>query len=258
MQHLSTSTLSQTKPIELSVSQHRRVEEMFLNLDEVSFRKFRFRERNLAPTDGERTFLRQRLDLLGQWLAPASEVAINAELAALFVAMATGKADSAKETSTLHRIYREDLAELPGFALVKACANFRRGDVGDGKFVPKPGEIRKEAMRIAKPFLEERARVQAVMSAEVPNPPESLEHRRAVAARWRETLRQTVAAAQPLNEAERGMPSPASVALPPVGALPTPGPAPRMSERLQAVYDRKYGPPPAPAEDEFDDRACAL
>lgn len=248
---LSTSTSSQTKPIELSVSQHRRVEEMFLNLDEVSFRKFRFRERELAPTDGERTFLRQRLDLLGQWLHRASQLTIDADIAALFAAMASGKSE--KEASTLSRIYREDLADVPGFALTKACANFRRGDVGDGKFVPKPGEIRKEAMRIAKPFLEEQARVRAVMSAEIPSPPESLEHRRAVAARWRETLRQTVAAAQPTNEVERGAPPKVvPVCAPP--ALPTSGPAPQMSERLQKVWAGKYGAPVD--EEDFDDRAA--
>jgi hypothetical protein len=202
MTNLPTSPTSRT-PIALSASQHRRVEEMFINLDETSFRSWRFRDRDIAPSDGERLFLRQRAEVLDAWLQPVSLRVLEIELTAMFSTMAFRSGDE-KDFKLVERIYRDDLAGVPAFALSQACARFRKAEIGDGKFMPKQGEIRKEAMRIAKDFLEERARIQAIASAEVPPAPESPERRKQIVTEWKNEMRRTIDAARPPNEIARG------------------------------------------------------
>jgi hypothetical protein len=85
------------------------------------------------------------------------------------------------EQLALLRAYRSDLIGVAAFALVEACKRFRSGHAGDGKFMPRVGEVRQEAERIALPFRQELRKVQAILAAAVPGgKSESAEHRKAV------------------------------------------------------------------------------
>lgn len=237
MTKLPTNLTSRT-PVVLTPSQHRRVEEMWVNLEEAGFRNFRFRSRDVVPTEGERLFLRQRGEQLDVWLQPASLRVIDAELTAMFSTMAFRSGDE-KDLTLVNRIYRDDLAGLPSFALSKACSRFRKAEIGDGKFVPKQGELRKEAMRIAQPYFEERTRVEAVMSAEVPPAPVSLDERRATVERYKQTLKPVLEASRPLNEIERGYVEPVKpkrVA----SAEPEIREPPRLSEAAERAYHARW------------------
>jgi hypothetical protein len=164
-QALTNHTLPKAYPV--SVEWDRRLTSLHRRLEEHGFRQFSFPRGECGPDEHERRQLAERKEHLDRWLEPASKRLIEAEVAALFAVMAYRGGDET-DMAVVQRIYREDLAGIPGFALSQACARFRRGEVGDVKFVPKPGELRKEADNIAFPYFEERRKTRDVLSAEVP------------------------------------------------------------------------------------------
>jgi hypothetical protein len=60
-----------------------------------------------------------------------------------------------------------DLADVPLWALLESVKAYRRGETGDGKWRPKSGQLRKYAMQLARPFIEEAAKIDRVLSAPV-------------------------------------------------------------------------------------------
>jgi hypothetical protein len=130
--------------------------------------------------------LTQRGAHLEHALRPASEQAITTEMSGLHLTMISQNATEAENLARL-RAYRSDLLGVPAFALIEACKRFRTGDEGDGKFMPRPGEVRQVAESIALSFRQELRKIEAILSAIVPgDETESAEHRKAVVDRlWR-------------------------------------------------------------------------
>jgi hypothetical protein len=60
-----------------------------------------------------------------------------------------------------------DLSDVPFWALLESAKAFRRGDVGDGKWRPRSGQLRKLAMQLAGPFIEEMAQMERVLAAPI-------------------------------------------------------------------------------------------
>ena len=99
-------------------------------------------------------------------LAPASARDVKLEVAALLHIMAS-KTQSDEEARASLEIYASDLAGLPMFAIATACRAFRRGEIGDGTWAPKPGRLRQVAEGYARQSAEERTRVRKVLTATV-------------------------------------------------------------------------------------------
>jgi hypothetical protein len=119
-----------------------------------------------APTDDERAFLVRREADLSMALKPSTEGAALAEIVAMFAAMRS-KTASEDELVAVIEIYAKDVAPIPFFALQQACARFRRGEIGDGVWVPTQGELANEARQIMRDFTDERAAITRVLSAKV-------------------------------------------------------------------------------------------
>jgi hypothetical protein len=103
--------------------------------------------------------------------------------------------------------------EVPAFAPTEAATSFRRARAGDGKFVPKIGVLRKEALRLAQPFHDELAQSGIILGAAVPTPNcGSPEKRREAVEEWERTLKITLRACQPPNEIARRIPAPCAPA----------------------------------------------
>jgi hypothetical protein len=119
-----------------------------------------------APTADERAFFANRKAQLDAILKPSTESAAFAEIVAMFAAMRS-KTASEDELVAIMETYVKDVADLPFFALQKACARFRRGECGDGVWVPTQGELANEARRIMQEFNDERAAIWRVLSAKV-------------------------------------------------------------------------------------------
>lgn len=126
--------------------------------------------------------LLKRLDELVLALAPCQAAKIPAILTQLDAMMAPGDAGDAL-TVAQAKLDLRDLSGLPEFALRGAIEAFRRGAVGDGKFRPRAGEIRLEALTRAQPFARERWRLEALKLEALPEPgkPIDEERRRALA-----------------------------------------------------------------------------
>ncbi len=122
-----------------------------------------------APTGEQRQWLSERSIMISGALRPAPDIEIEAELAALFATMGrrSGDEDDAK---TIIAIYLADLAGIPGFALKQACADFRQGRAGDGKWVPTQAQIRTRANEYLVGPRKEIGDIERVLTAKVVPP----------------------------------------------------------------------------------------
>lgn len=119
-----------------------------------------------APTAEQRQWLAERSIMISGTLRPAPEIEIEAELAALFATMGRRSGDE-DDARTIIAIYLADLAGIPGFALKQACADFRQGRAGDGKWVPTQAQIRTRANEYLVGPRKEIGDIERVLTAKV-------------------------------------------------------------------------------------------
>lgn len=117
-----------------------------------------------------RKSLENRLNLIKAWFAPAGEEGVKEHIAILFTVM-SHRQFAEMDGKILIRVYMADLADLPAFALQRACERFRKGEAGDGKWAPSIGELRAETRRLCEDLEREKAEIITVLSAKVLSPP---------------------------------------------------------------------------------------
>lgn len=119
-----------------------------------------------APDPSQRIALAARHNDLAGWLRPAGEEAARPHIASLAVSLHHRNGD-AEDQAAIQRIMASDLADLPLFAVERACADFRKGNAGDRHWMPTQAEIRLVAEHHAKVWREERAAIGQVLDAKV-------------------------------------------------------------------------------------------
>lgn len=83
---------------------------------------------------------------------------------------------ASEEIQKLQRAaFLSTLTKYPGWAVEAACAQFLAADVGEGVHAPKPGEIAIVCRRLIAEAQYERAKINAVLDAEVYVPPTDAE-----------------------------------------------------------------------------------
>lgn len=122
-----------------------------------------------APSDALRQALANRSARIDAWLLPAGPEAATEVYKDLVATMSVPSADKETELREF-RGFVEAAARLPLFALTTACIAFRDGKVGDGKWMPKPGQICVEAGKRVAELAKERREIQAVLTAEAKAP----------------------------------------------------------------------------------------
>lgn len=95
--------------------------------------------------------------------APMEPGELLDELTAMFTVMQSRSAGSSDIAVRL-KIYLQDLIDIPRDALLNTVRRFRRGELGDGKWAPMPGEIRRAIQE--EQAAEEAARKQAFEKAQ--------------------------------------------------------------------------------------------
>jgi hypothetical protein len=81
-----------------------------------------------------------------------------------------------EDTAKLQRAaFLITLTKYPGWAVEAACAQFVAADVGEGVHAPKPGEIAIVCRRLIAEAQYERAKINAVLDAEIYAPPTDAE-----------------------------------------------------------------------------------
>jgi hypothetical protein len=114
--------------------------------------------------NGALVSLRSRRAQLEACLAPASTEVIVVALASLGN-MPGQSIPNPTEVAALAAQDVEDLADVPGWALVEAARAYRRGEVGDGKWRPTAGQLRKEAIKRATAVRGEVWRIKRLLDA---------------------------------------------------------------------------------------------
>jgi hypothetical protein len=138
-----------------------------------------------ALTPEARRGMTLRAQMLADKLLPAGPEMASLAIAPTVIAMIPRSGDEGEHKARM-AVYINDLAELPAWALAEACARFRQGKVGDGKFLPTPGEIAVEARWLMQPFARARHDIERVLAARVAKSPElTADERKAVVARLR-------------------------------------------------------------------------
>ncbi len=123
-----------------------------------------------ALTPIQRAALEARLFSLDAALRPAGHVAATEEYRRLTGMKAPNA--TAEEIERETTLFVNDTAGLPAFALREACDAYRLGRIGDGEWMPKVGQVRREAERLAAADRKQRQEVLAVLSAK-PSPTEN-------------------------------------------------------------------------------------
>lgn len=161
-----------------------------------------------APTAPMREALERRSALLGLWLERAGDEALI-DVVTSIIAMPS-RAESVQDSKKQIAIYCTDLADLPPFAVVKACADFRQGRAGDGHWRPTQAEIRQRAESYAYEVAREKRRLDAVLGAKVRTVRIDPERRKAAADLARASIRDGAAHAAQAEAERTGKPLVAS------------------------------------------------
>lgn len=107
---------------------------------------------------------RQSLAMDNRW---GTRGEIAQELMAIRLVMGASDRLTAEQAARKLEQQIFDLSDVPIWALAETARAYRRGDIGDGKWGPRSGQLRKEAMKLAAPFLEEAAKINRVLLAPV-------------------------------------------------------------------------------------------
>ena len=114
-----------------------------------------------------RDALARRKALLDECLGPAGPGLVAAQLETLIDAGMQMRGDEPGAATRWAVTAAQDLMDLPGFAIVGACQNLRRGIVGDGKWLPETGVIRTVAQRKVHEIAKQRREIIAVLGARI-------------------------------------------------------------------------------------------
>jgi hypothetical protein len=121
-----------------------------------------------APDAEQREYLSRREARLKQFLGMATESDVGAAVGHMALALAFPASESAVEADARLAVYVEALAgKVSAWALQVAYLSFIDGTRGDGKWMPRPGELAKVANEVMQPLRAERAKILKALSAEV-------------------------------------------------------------------------------------------
>lgn len=126
------------------------------------------------PSAEERQALVSRRQHLDDQLQPCDGATVLRSVGLLRSVMAVQQVD--EETRKLQKAaFLMTLTKYPGWAVEAACAQFLEAAKGEGVHAPKPGEIAAVCRRLIAEAQYERAKINAVLDAEIYVPPTDAE-----------------------------------------------------------------------------------
>lgn len=119
-----------------------------------------------APDAEQREYLERREAVLARLCARATADDIEIAIGHMSLALAFPASDTPLEADARLAVYSDALAgKVSVWALQAASRAFIDGSEGDGRWLPKPGELRIVADRLVTPLRAERARILKVLHA---------------------------------------------------------------------------------------------
>lgn len=141
-----------------------------------------------APSPPLRQALSDRRAELAPWLRSAAPQAVVREVAGLFTGLRSRGGDE-RDLAMRIDLFASDLAGVPLWALTKASASFRRGEAGDGHWLPTSGDVRIVAMQHVDGLAREARAIDLVLNAKPVAERSSPERRAELAAEARRMFR---------------------------------------------------------------------
>jgi len=127
-------------------------------------------------------------------LAPASETALVRSVATLRAAFPATN-DGEENAKLAISLYVRALAPYPEWAVNEVCRQFLEGRRGTGTFAPTAPEMARACREEVNKFVDERAKIEAVLDAEILPPIDpDMQKRAADVLRWQTELRPQMAA----------------------------------------------------------------
>ena len=127
-------------------------------------------------------------------LAPASETALVRSVATLRAAFPSTN-DGEENAKLAVSLYVRALAPYPEWAVNEVCRQYLEGRRSHGTFAPTAPEMAKACREEVSKFVDERAKIGAILEAEVLPPIDEEKARRAAAVmRWEKEIRPQMAA----------------------------------------------------------------
>jgi hypothetical protein len=147
-----------------------------------------------APSADEQRALAARKADLDASLAPASENALVRSVATLRAAFPSTN-DGEENAKLAISLYVRALAPFPEWAVNEVCRQYLEGRRGHGTFAPPAPEMARACREEVSKFVDERAKIEAVLDAEVLPPIDADKARRAAdVLRWETEIRPQMAA----------------------------------------------------------------
>ena len=145
------------------------------------------------PTEEQRIALLERRAEIDEGLVGADDITIRERVGALKAVMASAQA-GAETVAIAKQAFIAVLHRYPAWAVSEACARFLDGRVGNKVYAPTPAEIAEVCRGLIADALTERARINAILDAEVYQAPTEAE-RAEVARRHQAFVEETARAA---------------------------------------------------------------
>lgn len=144
------------------------------------------------PTAEQRGALLDRRAEIDVGLVGADDITIRERVGALRAVMASAQA-GAETVAIARQAFIAVLSRYPAWAVTEACTRFLDGRAGNKVYAPTPAEIADVCRGLVADALTERARINAILDAEVYQAPTEAE-RAEVARRHEEFVKQTARA----------------------------------------------------------------
>lgn len=120
---------------------------------------------------------------------PADETALRRSVSALRAVFPAGN-DGEENARRIIGLYVSALASFPEWAVNEVCRQYLEGRRGNGTFAPPAPEMAKACREEVSKFMDERAKIEAVLEAEVLPPIDQEKAARAAAVmRWEKEIR---------------------------------------------------------------------
>jgi len=139
-----------------------------------------------APSLDEAQSLADRAQSIAEYLSPASTEEIAQHVVRLFSGLGR-RTESQDDEGERLLIYFEVLADMPAWAVSRACQDFLYGKRGDRKWLPSAAEIRAACGDLVAPWMAEKQRIEKILAAEIVNSNE-YGHRARNLAHMRDTI----------------------------------------------------------------------
>lgn len=135
-----------------------------------------------APSDAERQVLAARSGALDAALTRATDREIRAQVGVLLSAFPRKDAGDTASADALLKLYVSALTYYPAWAIAEVCRSILEGRASiNTAFAPTPAQMAERCREVVAPFLEERAKISSVLTAQVYDLPTQEERERIAA-----------------------------------------------------------------------------